>query len=677
MTSQTLPERPIASRLLVALMVLLPVAGVLVCVWLFRMQERVGPVPFPDAPGNLIEVLPEPGRELTLAEVLSAEWRDEFVPLHLGWPERAIRTSTWYRITLLNPSSEVKTGALGFPDIYQGRATLFREDGLGGYVADVTGEWTAWHERSISGPLLGFDLPQAPERATVFLLKVEGRAWRPRGFLFWEQADHFHAYAHNLVILYALYFGVWGGLLGYNLLLYAILRRRELLYYVYYVAGFGFLILLGGNIYNVFRAWPEWPLRDVLVMGGFYFTMFSLVLFSRRFLDTPRWLPRLDWVLRMSQWLGLAGVALACASPWSLVIDSVLIIGTLPYICLAFPLLLTAGGLCWRRGEASAGLYLYTFVPVLGGVAWAIYVNSMLVIEEHLVVGPLLTGGALELVFLSLALAYHYRQVEAENARIKAEQADRLEQEVAARTTELSELAEKLRRSNQFKDRLFAILGHDLRSPVASTITLTSEMAQPTRGLPTEDAALFAEMRDANEQLLALLDNLLAWARAESGEIALQPRGHALTELVELVLPVLRPLWTLKGITCEVRVPPDLHVRADANTVQTILRNLLSNAIKFTPAGGLITVEASAVGGQVELRVKDSGVGMSAERLAALEEQGGTVSEAGTAQEKGAGFGLALCRSFAALNQGSLRLQSAPGRGTTAILTLVRAADAP
>lgn len=674
MTSSSSQHRPIARGLLVTLMVALPLLGVLLCALFFRLQAQVGPTPFPTEPGNRIEVLPEPGRELALADVLSPEWADRFVPLQPGWRGDRIRTATWYRVTLRNPEPEVRTQALAFPDIYQEHVTLYRKDGRGGYVSEVTGEWTTWQERSIPGSLLGFDLPLAPERDTVFHLKVAGSSIRPDGFHFWERARDFHTYAQNLVVSYAIYAGVWAGLLGYNLLLYAILRRRELLYYVFYVASFGLLIFTGGNMNNVLWAWPVWPLRSMVVWLGFYLTIFTLVLFSRRFLRTPDRTPRFDRVLRVVQWIWGVGVVLCIFSliPWFGWLDDALFHGSFPLVAATFPLLLVAGALCWRRGDATAGLYLYTFVPVLMGVVWVTYVNSMAVIEEHFAVGPLVIVGALELILLSLALAYHYRNIEAENARIKAERTEQLEREVAARTVELSELAEKLRQSNRFKDRLFAILGHDLRSPVANTITLTAELADPANGLPPAEAGLFATLRDSNEQLLALLDQLLAWARAESGEVALQPGRHALAELVAPVLPVLRPLWESKRITLELRLAPDLHVRADANTVQTVVRNLLSNAIKFTPADGRITVEAAATGAQVELRVSDSGVGMSPERLAALDQPGGTVSEAGTEQEKGAGFGLALCRSFAALNHGSLRLESAPGRGTTAILTLPR-----
>lgn len=235
----------------------------------------------------------------------------------------------------------------------------------------------------------------------------------------------------------------------------------------------------------------------------------------------------------------------------------------------------------------------------------------------------------------------------------------------------LGETTKELRQLAASKDRLYAIVAHDLRGPVTAFAGVT-ELIDFYLKKGDEDGLRRLPMlvRQSAHQLNHLLDNLLNWAVNQTGELAFRPERLLVQELYQDTIRLYENAAEAKQISLHSQGPARLAVWADAHMTQTILRNLISNALKFTPAGGTICLLAQTDGaGTVTLCVQDSGVGMSAAQTAALLSSAPPMPLPRTARS-GTGLGLLLCRAFADRQSGGFSISSSPEQGTTVCITL-------
>lgn len=226
------------------------------------------------------------------------------------------------------------------------------------------------------------------------------------------------------------------------------------------------------------------------------------------------------------------------------------------------------------------------------------------------------------------------------------------------------------RQLNITQTRLLSVIGHDVRGPLLAIDVVSSLLEYQAKAPnPAELRAIAVEVRETTTAVRGLLDNLLYWAHAQSGQLVNNPQAVAPTDLVAEVCKLYGPVAAAKGVTLRPDLPTDLpEVWADPNLLQTVLRNLVANAIKFTPAAGQVTVSATPEGAGVAFRVKDTGTGIPPDRLSQLLGQAtadGPASTPGTGGERGTGLGLTVCRQFAALLGHGLTGHSTPGAGST------------
>ena len=268
-------------------------------------------------------------------------------------------------------------------------------------------------------------------------------------------------------------------------------------------------------------------------------------------------------------------------------------------------------------------------------------------------------GAILVVVLLGLAVtALLYRRLQRSQAKI-ARQRDELAQ---ARATQ---------------DRLYALIAHDLRSPVVAFTGLADLLNRyVVKGDTVRLAGLGGRIRQAAQSLSELLDNLLNWAVSQRGELVAQPRPLRAAALLADIAALYESAALAADVELRVEGEEGLLVQADEQMTRTILRNLAGNALKATPAGGRVVLRAErgggAAAGQAVLRVVDSGPGLSAEALAQLNGPAPALRVAG--RESGAGLGLLLSRAFAEAQRGSLVIAAAGGGGTEAAVRLPLAA---
>jgi signal transduction histidine kinase len=224
---------------------------------------------------------------------------------------------------------------------------------------------------------------------------------------------------------------------------------------------------------------------------------------------------------------------------------------------------------------------------------------------------------------------------------------------------------------NGTKDKFFSIIAHDLKSPLNTIVGFLQLLNDHVEAFSLEELKHFAgSMNKSVKNLLSLLDNLLQWSRSQTGTIEYNPTNIHLKELINDNLNLLNGHAQSKGITLENHVPDQLFIKADMNMLQVVFRNLLSNAVKFTRKGGQVFVETETTDQSIRIAVKDNGVGMSTEKLSKLFNIDSQQVSNGTAQEKGNGLGLLLCKEFVEKNKGKITVESYPGKGTSFIVSL-------
>jgi len=232
------------------------------------------------------------------------------------------------------------------------------------------------------------------------------------------------------------------------------------------------------------------------------------------------------------------------------------------------------------------------------------------------------------------------------------------------------QLREKeLVQSNSTKDKFISIIAHDLRSPFTGLLGMSQILIDGFELLPKEKVRFFLkEFRASIVYLLDLIENLLNWARLQSGGIEFTPETLTLYDEAQKIINLLSANTQVKNITLLNRIDKDLKVEADKNMLTSIIQNLTANAIKFTKPDGNIKISSSYNDGMVKITIADDGVGISSEALKNIFNS--NITSQGTDNEKGSGLGLALCKDFVERNGGQIWIESEVNAGTIISFTL-------
>ncbi|AUX42339.1 histidine kinase [Sorangium cellulosum] len=244
-----------------------------------------------------------------------------------------------------------------------------------------------------------------------------------------------------------------------------------------------------------------------------------------------------------------------------------------------------------------------------------------------------------------------------------------------AKAGELERANQKLAALNQNIHEFVGTTAHDLRNPIAA-IRWFAAMLLSGAGDPGKDPRRHLLKIQANADFtLQLLEDLLDITMLEHGDVALRMQDAALSDIVAAAVSLNEHSARQKGIAVVVDVPSGLPpVRCDVERIEQVLSNLLSNAFKFSHAGTTVTVSARAGDGVVEVAVADQGLGIRPEEIGNLFGKFGRTSTRSTGGEKSTGLGLSICKQLVERHGGSIRVESALGRGTRVLFTLAQAA---
>ncbi|MBI9058922.1 MAG: hybrid sensor histidine kinase/response regulator [Labilibaculum sp.] len=236
---------------------------------------------------------------------------------------------------------------------------------------------------------------------------------------------------------------------------------------------------------------------------------------------------------------------------------------------------------------------------------------------------------------------------------------------------ELQETSDHLADLNSLKDKMFSIIGHDLRSPLGN-IQMTLDLL--SKGIFEHDSDDYKEtmqtLVECSDEVSNLLENLLGWAKSQSGNLKMQPEQINVANLVESSFYLFKRNLSLKNISFESQVSDNIEISADMYLTKTILRNLISNALKFTAEGGKIIVQCKLNEEHIHLSVVDTGIGITEEDQTKLFDAKEHISTYGTNGETGRGIGLKVAGSFAEKMEGKITVESQIDNGSTFTLDL-------
>ena len=228
----------------------------------------------------------------------------------------------------------------------------------------------------------------------------------------------------------------------------------------------------------------------------------------------------------------------------------------------------------------------------------------------------------------------------------------------------------ELKKSNDVKDRLFSIIGHDLRGPIGS-IPVMLELMNDESTTEEERTYMYESILSHVFASKETLDKLLYWGGAQIKGTGVNKINFSVGDTVDNILKLTHNTAKQKNISIENKIDNDIELNSDPTHFDFVLRNLLSNAIKFTHPNGEVILSAAknASDGQVTFCVKDNGVGIHPDKQKDIFKPFSS-SERGTANEKGTSIGLMLCKEFVTENGGNIWVNSELGKGSSFFFTL-------
>ncbi len=239
------------------------------------------------------------------------------------------------------------------------------------------------------------------------------------------------------------------------------------------------------------------------------------------------------------------------------------------------------------------------------------------------------------------------------------------EAKIRNKNSEILSQSEELKKLNNTKNKLFSIIGHDLKNPLNSIIGFADLLHDNYTSLTGDQVKQYSKIiHGSSRSAYQLLENLLDWSRVQTEQLKANPTVINVNELADDIIPLQNAAASAKNIKLVNTINNKLHVLADRNMLNTVVRNLVSNAIKYTEEGGKVTFSASWKKDQVSIVIEDTGIGMTQETIENLFHPEKAQSTPGTAGEKGTGLGVIVSKEFVERNNGRLEVSSVPGKGT-------------
>jgi signal transduction histidine kinase len=478
--------------------------------------------------------------------------------------------------------------------------------------------------------------------------------------------------------------GIFIAMTLYNLFLFFVIRDKSYLYYVIYIAS---LTIWLNNII-VFGNTPVSYSLLASVLSVFEVVVFcnGYVGFMRYFFEMPAHFPQwnryfksihiafvvpaliavVEWVMRYSQ-----PVAISIDSQLANLIALLAVSSSLVFGIYAF----------LKKHHLAIYFIIASSPLLLSGIVLGIEFFLGKLNYNSFGATALRYGTAIEAMLMAFALAYRYNLLKKEigekekaNELLEREKIIEIQKVTEQKNEELSqkvkERTQELQSLNTTKDKLFSIIGHDLRSPLNALKSLLHLLHE--KMLSQEELQIISKKLQYNvDSLHDTLENLLQWSLSQMQGIQTKVEEIDLQQTINEKLALYQETALNKQIAIQNLVQKPTWVRADKHQLALVLRNLINNAIKFSFFGrGTVVIESTEDDNFVFVHIRDNGMGMTSEQVKKLFNQNTSFSSAGTQGEKGTGLGLLLCKEFVEKNGGQVWVKSVLGKGSTFIFSV-------
>lgn len=229
----------------------------------------------------------------------------------------------------------------------------------------------------------------------------------------------------------------------------------------------------------------------------------------------------------------------------------------------------------------------------------------------------------------------------------------------------------ELEELNITKDKFISIIAHDLKSPFNALLGFLTELDENYQDYDEKTKRdIIHRLKKSSYNTFNLLINLLEWTQSQQGKMKSTPKQFMFKAVAEEVLGVLATRFSAKNQTMISEYDETLQIDSDPQIIKSILINLINNAIKFTPSGGTITLQARQTDGELQLTVKDTGIGIPKDEVDNLFRLDSRFNRKGTEDEPGTGLGLVMVQEYVAMLSGSIQVASREGQGSSFTITL-------
>jgi len=610
--------------------------------------------------GKSISYLQDAEARLSISQILQADRQGLFISsdveiLNFG----NSRAAYWLKVSFINKTNSELFLVLGSPGIEN--VDLFVPKTDGGYHRIHTGSLAASNPEVLNANNYIFSLKRSDlndQIQTVYLrlrtnniLLVPLKLAVADGLLIgMTPIERFESiYIGILIALFFFNFSVFINSRDYTYLYYSLYILAFFFYVVFYFRGYSYIF---GNDFRIFlNTSPH------LFLG---LGMISGIAFSRSFLNLKETLPWAVQILRVLAACWMTTIVLSVLGFKSLTSDIAQILSSITTISVW-----VLGILAYRTGYKPAVYFIIAWSFVCLTSVWVVLSLADFFPYNELSVQIAPLGFVFELLLLSLALGDRLKDMkyasheiqerqlkfQQENLYLVNSQNERLEKVVESRTRALKKMIQSLENANADKNRIFSIIAHDLRSPFNSLISLFS--LNDMDMLTFEDVKiLLNDSRRNIDNIHNTLNNLLYWAQSQMQGITTAPSRFNMRVMVEDLMLVYQPLTAKKSIMTEIIIEDDNDVFADLNQINVVIRNLIDNAIKFTPLGLFIRIKIWGDSNHVYVDISNPVA--DPHKIDKFTHLNGVEPSYGTANERGVGLGLHLCRDFVERNNGAL-----------------------
>jgi len=622
--------------------------------------------------GRFMDVLEDPGKTLTIQDIIAAPSASNFTHYHKDFPNFGNTESAfWYRTELVNPLAKRQQLILEELTPYIDSIDVYTPDpgAVGGFKRQHAGDKLPFAAREIKHHTFLFPISVEPGQVLPVFIRVESRTALMTPFTFWEKSA-FDLHSNRMGFAFGFFYGILAVIVLYTFYLYLRMRDKNYLFFIFFVGSIALMVSTSHGLSYMYL-WPKSAfLAERMQVVCISLVQLSGLLFARNFLNTKLSLPRLDKGLFS---LVVLHTAIILAS---FVVSDVIPLAKITIVTLLIysPILFLSGYFSWRNGNRAARFYLLAWTSsIIGTLVTSL---TLLGILPYLFVtlNAVSIGFLLDASLLSLALAdrLYVLRKERDNAKELAHNAmeiamEKLEDEVSRRTAELAEAKREADLANQAKTQFLSHMSHELRTPLNGILGF-AELLLTDRDAPlTDNQERNANIiHDSGKHLSALIDDILNISMIETGKMSVEPTDISFRDDLERALVVITPQARKRKIQIhDVTAPNDSYwVRADSLRLRQIIINLISNAVKYSPEGSVVTVALEKVNGKVRFSVRDSGKGIAEKDLCIIFEPFTRLEES-RGEVDGIGIGLAITRKLVELMNGRILVESVVGKGST------------